>query len=409
MSVTLQFFSKLPKWLKIILGIILLGAIAFKIFGNRFSQSPLTDEYIVRRGDISETIIISGNANSSSNASVYSPSTGIVEEMYVKNGEIVVPGQILMKVKSTAMEIDRANALAAYQAAQSELNSLRQAKITNQSLLESGRKSVIDTSVSLQQMTNRRNEGLSNPATGKPYTQDEIDSINSSYTSAKSLFSSTEKKYLDSDSAINAGQSAMTAAWLSYQATLNGIIKSPIGGKIINLAVGSGDYVYAKVTGSASTAVIDPVLRISTIDALSILVKLNEIDVSKVQPGQDATVVFDSIPEKTFTATLNRVDEVGVNINAVVTYNAYLTLNESDERIRPSMTATVTIQTDGKKQVLLAPNTSLQKENTAITVLAKNGNSSVRKPVSIGLKNSEVSEITSGLQEGDVIFIPKAK
>lgn len=131
------------------------------------SKSDKYDTYTVKKGSISEQVVISGNANATANAVIYSPSTGVVEELYVKNGDTVTANQVLMKVKSTAMELDKSNALAAYQSAVAALNTAKQTKITNQSLLESGRKSVIDASVAEQQMTNRRNEGLSNPATGK--------------------------------------------------------------------------------------------------------------------------------------------------------------------------------------------------------------------------------------------------
>ena len=375
----------------------------------RSSDTDTYTPHIVKRGDISENIIISGNANASGNASVYSPSTGVVTDMYVKNGDSVIPGQELMRIQSTAMETDRANALAAYQSAQAALNVSKQTKLTNQSLLEAGRKTVIDASISRQQMTTRRNDGTNNPATAKPYTQEEIDSINSSYESAAQSFAALEKKYLDSDSAIAAAQSAVSAAWLSYQSTLNGIIRSPIAGTVINLAVSPGDYVTAKTASIANQTDVSPVLRISNAGTISIQIKLNEVDVAKVRSGQSATVVFDAFPEKTFAASVSRVDTVGVNTNAVVTYNAFIDLLENDDRIRPAMTATVTIQTDTKKNVLLVPNIGLTKNKDQISVRGNSGKVQTIKPVTIGIKNTKESEITGGLSEGDVILVPKTK
>jgi multidrug efflux pump subunit AcrA (membrane-fusion protein) len=185
MDKTFSIFKNLSLFKKIITIAISVAVVVWLISSFGSSKSPNYDVYTVKKGSISEQIIISGNANATANAIVYSPSTGIVEELFVKNGDSVKANQILMKVKSTAMELDKSNALAAYQAAIAALNTSKQTKISNQSSLESARKTVIDASVAQQQMTNRRNEGLSNPATGKPYTQDEIDSINSLTTSTK--------------------------------------------------------------------------------------------------------------------------------------------------------------------------------------------------------------------------------
>ena len=402
-------FKNLSLFKKIIIVAISVAVVVWLIrfFGS--SKSLNYDVYTVKKGSISEQIIISGNANATANAIVYSPSTGIVEELFVKNGDSVKANQILMKVKSTAMELDKSNALAAYQAAIAALNTSKQTKITNQSSLESARKTVIDASVAQQQMTNRRNEGLSNPATGKPYTQDEIDSINSLTTSTKNAFTASEQKYLSSDAGIASAQSAVSAAQLAYQSTVNGTIKAPIAGTIMNLAVGSGDYVTAKLTTATATVETVPVLRIATSDSITILVKLNEIDIAKVRPDQKAIVVFDALTDTTFEGVVSRIDEVGTNANAVVTFNAYITIQNTDPRIRPAMTATVTIQTDTKQNVFTVPNVSLKKENNRVTVLKKQANSEVTVPVIVGMKNGTESEITSGIADGDSILVPKAK
>jgi len=364
---------------------------------------------IVKRGDISEHIIASGNANASGNAPVYSSSTGIVEELYIENGAVVTEGQELMKIKSSASDIEQAQALASYQNAVSLLNTTRQSKITNQSLLESGRKSVIDASVAFTQMTDRRNTGLNNPSTGKPYSQDEIDSITSSVTSTKKSFEALEKKFLDSDTTIQSAQSAVSASLFAYQATQNGVLNAPVSGMVMNLAVSKGDAVKAKDTTGFQTGTETPVLRLSSGSPITIVVKMNEIDVAKVHPGQKVTVIFDSISNTTFDASISRIDAIGENINAVVTYSTYVTLEKNDERIRSAMTATVTINTETKKDVLLIPNTSLKRNDGEESVeVLRNGKKNIQK-VTIGIKNEAESEVLTGLSEGDTIFIPTSK
>lgn len=405
----LTWLSKLKKSQKITAVVIVACLIAALSVLLRPAREDTVDVYEVTRGDISETITSSGNVTTNGNTTVFSPSTGIVETMYVNNGDTVTQGQKLLKIKSTATDIERSAALAAYQAAKNALSTSQQAKIVNQSQLEAGRKAVIDASVALAQLTDRLNNSTNNPATNKQYTPDEIESVKSSYISAKKSFEALEGKYTDSGSAISAAQSSVTTKLLSYQATLDGVIKAPTAGMIMNIAVEPGDSVSAITSADTSAANNKPVLRISTLDTISIKVSLSEIDIAKVREGQKATVFFDAIPEKVFDATVSRVDGVGTNTNAVVTYDVYISLVESDDRIRPGMSATATIQTDAKTGVLLVPNIGLKKDANEITVEVQDGTSSTPKTVRIGVKNSLQSEVLSGLSEGEKILIPKSK
>lgn len=390
----------------LILGGVFICAGLFIVFSSRQTASTTdTERYTVTRGDIRETIVSSGNVTVAGNAAIYSPSTGIVEEIYIKNGDTVTEGQELVKIKSTATESEKAEALAAYQTAQSAVNTTKQTKISNQSLLEAGRKSVIDASVALEQMTNRRNNGLTNPTTGKAYTQDEIDSIQSTYTSAKKSFEALEKKFLDSDTAIAAAQSTATSAWYNYQSALSGTIQAPVEGIISNLSVVEGE----SVQSGTSVSGVLPILRIITGETMSVTVKLSEIDVIKVHEESSATVIFDAIPDQQFSAVVSRVDTVGNNSNSVVTYTAYVSLQDTDKRIRPAMTATVTINSDEKNNILLVPNAALTQEEAGISVRVLSGSKSKLIPVTVGVKNTTHSEVVSGLQEGDVVLVPKTE
>lgn len=411
-----KLVQRFPAWIKSLSkfqkGVFVVAALGLAIYF--FIQGQSTDDtnydsYVVTRGEISETITISGNVSTSGNTAIFSPSTGIVEELYVKNGDSVVLGQKLAKVKSTATDLDRSAALSSYQSAVASLNTAKQAKITNQSLLEAGRKTVLDASIALNQMNNRLSNSQKNPSTDEQYTTEEIESITSSYTSAKKSFESLEAKYLDSDAVISAAQSSVTANLLAYQATTNGIIKSPLAGTISNLSVDAGDAVVAIAPKDTALASSRPLLRVVSLDNFTIIVQLSEVDVEKVHSGQTATIVFDAIPDQTFTGKVSRVDSVGTKNNAIVTYDTFITMSDLDPRVRPGMSATVTIQRDAKSGVLIVPNIGLTKDNDEIQVQIKTGSSITKKSVGIGIKNSTQSEVISGLTEGDIILLPKAK
>ncbi len=173
--------------------VVIVCVVLVVLFRNNFTSRNQTSEHIVSKATISEEIVAAGEVSTSGYLAVYSSSTGIIESLSVQNGDQVVKGQELFTIQSSANDIERSQAYASYQTALTQLNAVKQQKIANQALLEDARGSVIDASLDVTQMKDRRNTGRTNPATGLAYTQDEIDSIESAYTSALNAFSSAEK------------------------------------------------------------------------------------------------------------------------------------------------------------------------------------------------------------------------
>ncbi len=399
-----EFIKNMKGKKKAVLIAIVVAIAAFFLIRKNGNDTNGFDRYTVARGDISEYIVAGGNVSTDGSAAVYSPSTGIIAAVLIANGDEVTEGQELFRVQSTATDIEKANALSAYRTAQAALNAASQAKLTNQSLLEAGRKSVIDASLAVQTMTTRRNTGSVNPATGAPYTQDEIDAIQSTYTSTQQSFSALEKKYLDSDAAIASANASKNAAWYSYQASLNGVIRAPIAGTITNLSVGVGEAVTGISSSLAVSSSVSPVLQIRTKSDMTVTVKLSETDIAKIKPGLTSTVVFDALPGKKFDATVVRLDDIGDIENARVTYRAYVVMANGDLRIRPGMTAEVTIITESKKDVLVIPNAALTREDAKTMVRVPSDRGYVLREVITGVKNTTWTEVADGLTEGETVL-----
>jgi HlyD family secretion protein len=100
-------------------------------------------------------------------------------------------------------------------------------------------------------------------------------------------------------------------------------------------------------------------------------VAVDEADVGRVRSGQSARFVVDAYPGRSFPAQISRVNlgaknlisstaPAGSSASNVVAYLANLTVSNSDLSLRPGMTATAIIETDGAKQVLFVPNAALR-------------------------------------------------
>jgi len=356
----------------------------------------------VTRGTISKSITDTGNVITSGEDDIYTPTNGIIKTLFVANGDTVHAGQPLFTVTSTATDSDKAQAYASYQSSITDEKTAEQNKKTLQAQLEKDRQAVLDAQGAVDQMNASIGGSKNNPKTGSPYTQNEINSINSTLTSSRETFSADEKKYLDADSAITSAKAAQQAGFLTWQQTQDAVVTAPAAGIISNLSVSVGDKV---LTGPSSiTGAVTPVLIMKTSDNLLIQVPCNETDITGVEPGKKASIVFDAIPYKKYQGTVTKLDTIGKNQQGVITYTIYLTLDKADTNIQPGMTVTVTMQTTTLTHVLRIPNTAL------ITLL--DGKKAVRVlpantivPIVLGLRSDTQSQVLSGVSEGTQISI----
>lgn len=374
--------------------------VALFLFSQQNNQGDLLTKE-VERGTVIETVVSGGNLSAGGEAPIYSSTTGIISEIYVDNNERVKRGQKLFRVKSTASIQEKSAAFAAYQAALTGSNTSQQGKLTLQAQLEEARQDVLSASVNVTVMNDRVANSKTNPTTGKEYTQEDKDILLSALASSKQTFSAVEKKYKEVDQSISSSKSQITAAWDAYQSTIDTDTIAPSDGEIVNLLALDGDRVNAFSMLSATT----PVLYLIGTDAYAIKTELNEFDVYKVKAGQEASIVFDTFPDSTFKGRVGKIDTIGSKQNSTVTYDALIELDKQDERIKPGMTAKVSILTNQKNDVLVIPNSALRKEeNKTVVNVIKDGSISA-KQVRLGLHGDTSSEVLEGLTEGDTIVL----
>ncbi len=185
----------------------------------------------------------------------------------------------------------------------------------------------------------------------------------------KGLISS---KDLDSAKA-DADRAAASIASATAQATLArasakdsetqlsyAVIRSPIDGIVLSRLVEPGQTVAA----SMSAPVLFTLARDLT--QLRLYVDIDEADVGKVKEGQDATFLVDAWSGHAFISKVLSVHNLPTAGQTVVTYQAVLSVDNSERLLRPGMTATATITTEERKGVLLVPNAALRFSPPAI-------------------------------------------
>ena len=193
-------------------------------------------------------------------------------------------------------------------------------------------------------------------------------------------------------------------------------ITSPIDGVMSSVAVSAGQ----NLNGGAIVG------EVADYNDMQVVIQVDELDIDKVQNGQQAQMTFDAIPNKNFTGTVTQIASEGKSSNGVSVYDVTIHLLDA-KNIKAGMNSEAAIKVADKSNVLLVPIEAVQQFNGKSFVFipstdtasptntnSKNtagSNATGRKlqSVQVGLQNDSYMEITSGLKEGEQIIIPGSK
>jgi multidrug resistance efflux pump len=353
--------------------------------------------YSIHKGEMLETVKITGTFDASSQTEVFSPTNGVIAELFVSNQDDVKKGDSLFHVESTATDEEKAIAYSNYQQAVTALQTTRQAKETADATMWVKQKALLDAENNANFMNDRLAESGDNPATKEPYTQLEIESIKSAVTTTRKEFVNVENQYKQADQNIASAQALVGAAKLALDATKSKTVYSPANGKVVNLLKNVGDGVFGYTGGQ-------PILLVTNLESPAIIAKASEIDVIRLKEGQKAQIVFDADNKTTFTGFITAIDMVGTTTAGITTYDVRVELTDfSSLAIKPGMKAVITINTYENKDVVSVPNSAiLYQDNQAFLKKANKKEELVQ--VDVGYQGLAKTEIVSELSEGLEIF-----
>lgn len=180
------------------------------------------------------------------------------------------------------------------------------------------------------------------------------------------------------------------AAYENYEKTL---IKAPCDGEVTDIAVYEGDSV------SSSTPIISLINR----DRMYVDVDVDEVDIRKVAPGQEALVKFDAYPGLTLPAEVSEISPTAKSQGAVTVVKVTLELKEFDERIKPGFSTEAEIIVGKAENVLIIPiEAVVERQNRSFVTVITEDKPQVR-PIMTGISNGEYVQVLSGLKEGEEI------
>ncbi len=246
------------------------------------------------------------------------------------------------------------------------------------------------------------NSGLS--AISDAITGNSLLSAQNSVASAKQAL---QAKLDSRDSDVQAALAAVQSGQASYDSAKNALanlsLTAPISGVVAQVNGNVGEF----VSGSTAT----PFILVTATSGLALHGTVGEADVARLRMSQAATITIDAIgTDKRLTGKVTSLDPVATIQQGVPVYAVDVTLDISDPAIRPGMSGTANVITASKRDVLVVPNIAIRSitGRRGVQVL-RDGQPVDDTEVQFGIANEQVTEVLSGLAEGDLVVLPSAR
>jgi HlyD family secretion protein len=356
------------KTVKIILGIVLLILLVFVLKYFKDSNAKEVVDYKTELpfySTLDTKTVATGKLNPEEEIELKPQISGIVDQIFVEEGDLVRKGDLIAKIRVVPNE-------QALGSAKSRINSARLSFENAQTLFD-------------------RNKTLFEK--GVISKQDFENSELSLNQSKESYDQSKDDYQIIKQGSLSGGSSANTT------------IVAQIPGTVLEIPVREGDQVIQSNNFNAGTT-------IATIADMSKMIfegKVDESEVGKLEEGKDIKVILGAINEKEFPAILTFVAPKGVEENGAVqfTIKADVTI-EASTKIRAGYSANAEIEIESKDSILVIKEALLQfnriTEKPFVELLKANG-SFETKNVEIGLSDGINVEIIEGVEEGDEIKV----
>lgn len=385
----LVFLKKKKKWVAII-AIILIAAVYFGR-GLLFKNGEVSYQTAkVEKGTIISSISSSGQIVAVGNITLNTQASGLVKNIFVKNGDTVSQNQNILEMTLDQAGVQRqTQAWASYLSAKNSLLSAEASLYSLQSEMFGKWKTYMD----LAQSSSYENPDKSPRTDQRQLPQ---------FYQALDDWLATEAKYKNQQGVIAQAQAQVASTWATYQ-TDSPMIAAPISGVVSDITLQPGMAISNTV--NATTNVVSS-QKIATIHSESLPIaqfNVSEIDVGKIKEGNKATITLDALSGKTFTGVVTGVDRTGVVSSGVTNYPLTINFDTNDNEILPNMSVTANIITATRDNVLLVPASSIQTVSGSTYVRVMKNNQVIQVQVETGLSSDTQTEIVSGVSEGDSV------
>ncbi len=366
------------KKIIIISGIIIVIVIAgFILFRNRGNEPKFGTDKIIR-GDIEMAVSATGTVNPVTTVLVGTQVSGTIKELYVDFNSPVKKGQLIARIDPALFE--------------AQVNQAKANFLSAKANLEKAGATLVDAKRTMDRNKELFSKNL--------VARSDLDTAETNHETANASVSAAKSQVAQTEAALNLAETN-----LRYTK-----IVSPVDGIVISRNVDVGQTVAASFQTPTLFTIAQDLTK------MQIDTNVDEADIGKVIVGQDVEFTVDAYPDITFKGKVWQVRNAPITIQNVVTYDVVIIVGNPELKLKPGMTANVSIIISTKKDILKIPNAVLRFKPSEKGPAAPEGKGPgvwilekdklKRIPVSPGISDGNYTELVSGdLKGGQEVIV----
>jgi len=203
---------------------------------------------------------------------------------------------------------------------------------------------------------------------------------------------------------------ASYASVLAQQASLetaqnnlaNATLKAPSAGVVASVNGQIGEFV-------SGGGIANPFILLADTTGVALHGTIGEADVAKLKLGQVATLTVDAVGSARMTGKVSALDPIATIAQGVPVYGVDVLIDIPNPQLRPGMSGTAAIIIASRQNVLTVPNLAVRTTNGRRFVQLLKDGQPVDTDVTFGISNETVTEVTTGVQEGDTVVLPQPR
>ena len=455
---------KRSVWPLFVLGGVAIAVIVLAIeeIGQPSSSARTSTQIVTaQKGVVQSTVSGTGNVEAGADVDVNFQASGTLSKVYVKVGQHVSKGQLLATLDQTSalLTLDQAqnnltaaeDQLTAAEDASSSSSTATSTSLTGSSpatefvTYQTKRKTTTPTNTTTTTSTTPTRTTPTTTTTTPRTTTTTTPQTSASGSGGSRSSGSGSTSTTSSAGSIPSAQASVDSAQANVHSAEQGLantkLYAPIAGTIVSLAsLQPGDSVTGGSTSSSSSSSSSSsgssaaggtgttagslggsgstgstgsssssggsssFAEIVNTGKMTMTVAFSESDVSKLKVGQPATVTLDALTGVELGAHVTAISTVGTTSSSVVSYDATLTLDQRDSRVKPGMSASASVIVK-QAQGVTVPNAAITGSGSLATLNVVKDGKKVSQQVVVGLKGDTRTVIISGLQAGDQVAL----
>ena len=363
----------------IIIGIVIVLALLAAALWHWWSNDPVNGHYktvTIDRGPIPSLVTATGAVNPVISVQVGSQVSGKIAKLYADFNSVVREGQVLASIDQKPYQAKVSQAKAALKSAQAGL-----AKARNM---------LVQKTLELNRMAALREQQF--------VAQADLDLARTNARDAEAQVDVSEAQ-------VDQAKATLASAELDLGYTT---IYSPVNGTVVSRNVEEGQTVVASFQTPTLFVLAQDLTR------MQVIANVSESDIGGVTEGKSADFRVDAYPRESFHGIVTQVRNAPVSIQNVVTYDVIISVENPELKLKPGMTANITIVTARNEDALRAPNAALRfrmpgvpvdRKTPQLWILDTTGR--VRSvPVTLGIADSLYTDIASSdVREGEAAIV----